>query len=233
LLQNKLNKFYFLHIPKTGGRFINMNIINPLRPLLEHKGVEVYPMGDNIYQPNHHNWNINFIDDNTYIMTIFRDPAKRTVSQFIETEGGSPDFQDKYNVDYFINWVKNTKYSKDPQSKCLLVEKPLEQVEESDYDFIINEDKLLKRIKRINLFLKHQQMNALFCHKIQSKIIDDFNIVTEKSLYPINHQLFIEKISNNLSMKMFNQLNKDQIDFLYNNSPIDSEVYFNLSEIMI
>ena len=41
--QNKLNKFYFLHIPKTGGRFINMNIINPLRPLLENKGIEVYP----------------------------------------------------------------------------------------------------------------------------------------------------------------------------------------------
>ena len=163
---------------------------------------------------------------------LFRS-AKRTVSQFIETEGGSPDFQDKYNVDYFINWVKNTKYSKDPQSKCLLVEKPLEQVEESDYDFIINEDKLLKRIKRINLFLKHQQMNALFCHKIQSKIINDLNIITEKKLYPINNQLFTEKISNDLSIKMFNQLNKDQIDFLYNNSPIDSEVYFNLSEIMI
>jgi hypothetical protein len=210
-----------------------MNIINPLRPLLENKGIEVYPMGDNIYQPNHHNWNTNFIDNNTYVMTIFRDPAKRTVSQFIETESGSPDFEDKYNVDYFINWVKNTKYSKDPQSKCLLVEKPLEQIEESDYDFIINEDKLLKRIKKINLFLKHQKMNALFCHKVQSKIINDLNINIEKKLYPVNNELFTEKISNDLSVKMFNQLNKDQIDFLYENSSIDSEVYFNLPEIMI
>ena len=94
-------------------------------------------------------------------------------------------------------------------------------------DFKIDKNKLLKKIKRINLFLKHQKMNALFCHKIQSKIINDLNIITEKKLYPINNQLFTEKISNDLSIKMFNQLNKDQIDFLYKNSSIDSEIYFN------
>ena len=222
------NKFYFLHIPKTGGRFINMNIINPLRPLLEHKGIEVYPMGDDVYQPNHHNWNTNFIDDNTYIMTIFRDPAKRTVSQFVETEGGSPDFKDKYNVDYFINWVKNTKYSKDFQSKCMFVNIPLEKTEEYDYDFKIDKNKLLEKINRINLFLKHKTMTLSFCHNIQSKIINDLNIVTEKKLYPVNNKLFTEKISNDLSMQMFNKLNKNQIDFLYENSSIDSDIYFNL-----
>ena len=210
-----------------------MNIINPIRSTLQLNEIEVYPMGDNMYKPNHHNWNINFIDDNTYIMTIFRDPAKRTVSQFIETEGGSPDFQDKYNVDYFINWVKNTKYSKDFQSKCMFVEIPLEKTEEYDYDFKIDKNKLLKKIKRINLFLKHQKMNALFCHKIQSKIINDLNIITEKKLYPINNQLFTEKISNDLSTKMFNKLNKNQINFLYENSAVDSEIYFNLPETMI
>ena len=96
-----------------------------------------------------------------------------------------------------------------------------------------NKNDLNLKLKRINLILKHKNMNELFCHKVQSKIINDFNIITEKNLYPINSQLFTEKISNGLSKKMFNQLNKDQIDFLYNNSPIDSEVYFNLSEIMI
>ena len=97
-----------------------------------------------------------------------------------------------------------------------------------DYNFQINKNVLNLKLKKINLILKHQNMNELFCYKVQSKIINDFNIITEKNLYPINNQLFTEKISNNLSTQMFNQLNKDQIDFLYENSSIDSDIYFNL-----
>ena len=95
------------------------------------------------------------------------------------------------------------------------------------------ENKLLEKINRINLFLKHKTMTLSFCHNIQSKIINDLNIVTEKKLYPINNKLFTEKISNSLSKQMFNKLNKDQIDFLYENSSIDSDIYFNLPETMI
>ena len=32
---------------------------------------------------------------------------------------------------------------------------------------------------------------------------------------------------------MFNKLNKNQINFLYENSAVDSEIYFNLPETMI
>ena len=223
------NKFYFLHIPKTGGRFINMNIINPLRPLLESKGIKVYPMGEDIYKPNHDNWNTNFIDDNTYIMTIFRDPAKRTVSQFIEQEGGSPDFEEKNNVEYFLNWVKNNVDTINTQSKSLFINKSIYKTNNHDYNFQINKNDLNLKLKRINLILKHQHMNELFCHKIQSKIINDLNINTEKKLYPTINNLFINGISNILSKEMFNKLNKNQINFLYNNSSIDSEIYFNLS----
>ena len=221
--QNKLNKFYFLHIPKTGGRFINMNIINPLRPLLENKGIEVYPMGDNIYQPNHHNWNTNFIDDNTYIMTIFRDPAKRTVSHFIENERGAPDFEEKNNVEYFLNWVKENEYTRNFQSKSLIVE---EEVNTANFKFDIDINLLKNRISKINLFLKYSPANLSFCHQIQSKIIKDFNINTEKFLYPINNQLVIDGFVNMNSKKMFSKLDKDKIDFLYKNSSIDSEIYF-------
>ena len=91
------------------------------------------------------------------------------------------------------------------------------------------ENKLLEKINRINLFLKHKTMTLSFCHNIQSKIINDLNINTEKKLYPTINNLFINGISNILSKEMFNKLNKNQINFLYNNSSIDSEIYFNLS----
>ena len=119
------------------------------------------------------------------------------------------------------------------ECKSLIINTYIYEANNNDYNFKINKNNLNLKLKRINLILKHKNMNELFCHKVQSKIINDFNIITEKNLYPINNQLFTEKISNNLSMQMFNKLNKDQIDFLYENSSIDSDIYFNLSETMI
>ena len=141
----------------------------------------------------------------------------------------SEDFKEKNNVEYFLNWVKENIDTVNTQSKSLFIQKSIYEATNNDYDFQINKNDLNLKLKRINLFLKHQKMNELFCHKVQSKIINDLNINIEKKLYPVNNELFTEKISNDLSVKMFNQLNKDQIDFLYENSFIDSKIYFNLS----
>ena len=50
---------------------------------------------------------------------------------------------------------------------------------------------------------------------------------TDKIIIPI---LFNAMLFRNI---IANKLNKNQIDFLYNNSSIDSEVYFNMSQTMI
>lgn len=201
-----------------------MNIIEPIRNYLEENNIEVYPMGDNILQPNHDNWNTNFIDENTYIMTIFRDPAKRTVSQFIETEGGSPDFKEKNNVDYFLKWVKETVFTIDPQCKCLLVEKSIYDAQESDYNFVIDKNKLKQKLDRINLFLKHQKMNYKYCENIQKKITKDLGL----NVYKKSGNIYNVGFSNINSQILYNKLNIKQIDYLYQNSAIDSEIYFSI-----
>jgi hypothetical protein len=200
-----------------------MNIIEPMRQYLENNNIEVYPMGNDMYKPNHDNWNINFINNNTYIMTVFRDPAKRTVSQFIETEGGSPDFKEKNNVNYFLKWVKETVFTIDPQCKCLLVEKSVYDVEESDYDFVIDKNKLKQRLNRINLFLKHQKMDYKYCEDIQEKITKGLGIDNYKN----SGNVYNVGFSSINSQSLYNQLNIKQIDYLYENSSIDSEIYFS------
>ena len=215
------NKFYFLHIPKTGGRFINMNIIEPMRSYLEENNIKVSSMGEDIYKPNHDNWNTSFIDDNTYIITIFRDPAKRTVSHFISNEYGASDFDKKYNVDYFLNWVKENEYTRNFQSKSIIVEK---SVNEADFNFEIEKDQLNKRLNRINLILKHKKMNYSYCSEIQEKITKDLKV----DVYKNPGNVYDVGFSSTYSNLLYNQLNVKQIDYLYANSDVDSNIYFSL-----
>lgn len=221
MIHQKYNKFYFLHIPKTGGRFINMNIIEPMRNYLEKNNIEVYPMGDNILKPNHDNWNTNFIDDNTYILTIFRDPAKRTVSHFIENEKGASDFNKKNNVKTLFEWIKENEFTKNFQSKSLIVNK---SVNEADFNFEIKKEQLDEKLKKINLILKHKKMDYKYCSDIQTKITNELNIGNYKNPGSVYNVGFSSKESQTL----YNQLNVKQIDYIYANSEIDSNIYFSL-----
>ena len=196
-----------------------MNIIEPIRNYLEENNIEVYPMGDDILKPNHDNWNTNFIDDNTYILTMFRDPAKRTVSHFIENEKGAPDFNEKNNVKSLLEWVKENEFTKNFQSKSLIVNKA---VNEADFNFEIKKEQLDKRLKRIDLILKHKKMDYNYCSDIQAKITNGLNIGNYKNPRSIYNVGF----SNKESQILYNQLNVKQIDCLYANSSIDSEIYF-------
>jgi hypothetical protein len=196
-----------------------MNVIEPIRSHLEKNNIEVYPMGNNIYKPNHDNWNTSFIDDNTYILTMFRDPAKRTVSHFIENEKGAPDFNKKNNVKFFLEWVKENEYTRNFQSKSIIVDKP---VNEADFNFEIKKEQLNEKLKRINLILKHKKMNYKYCLDIQEKITKDLKIDIYKNL----GNFYNNKFSNKESQILYNQLNVKQIDYLYENSFKDSEIYF-------
>jgi hypothetical protein len=198
-----------------------MNIIEPIRNYLEKNNIEIYPMGDDILKPNHDNWNTNFIDDNTYILTMFRDPAKRTVSHFIENEKGAPDFNEKNNVKFLLEWVKENEFTKNFQSKSLIVNKA---VNEANFNFEIKKEQLDKRLKRIDLILKHKKMDYNYCSDIQAKITNGLNIGNYKNPRSIYNVGF----SSTESQTLYNQLNVKQIDYLYENSATDSEIYFSL-----
>ena len=83
-------KFYHLHTPWTGGRWLLQNVIYPLLPEIKSAGIEVfndYPI-DN---PKAHGcWNPE-IDDDTYVISTFRDPVYHLPSLFFHMKAAYPD----------------------------------------------------------------------------------------------------------------------------------------------
>ena len=71
------NKFYFLHIPKTGGRFFTKYIVNQIEDALKQNNIDIIKPPDNALK--HGGWHKD-IDDNTYIVSVFRDPVEFFIS---------------------------------------------------------------------------------------------------------------------------------------------------------
>jgi len=70
------NKINYVHIPKTAGWYIRHELLDFVLDPLEEKGVSFLEVKDHY----HTGWNL--VDDQTYVITSFRDPVKRLVSHF-------------------------------------------------------------------------------------------------------------------------------------------------------
>lgn len=84
----KYNRFFNIHIPKTGGTFFRENMLKPLEYEMHKNNIETNPFsgggdGDTSEtMPFHLCWYEPFITDKTYIYTSLRDPASRIVSHY-------------------------------------------------------------------------------------------------------------------------------------------------------
>ena len=79
----KYKRLYFLHIHKTGGTFFNSAIIEPeINNLLKH-GINIQPLRAQSLT-SHWAWHEDLVQDDSYIVTIFRDPVERLVSNFCD-----------------------------------------------------------------------------------------------------------------------------------------------------
>ncbi len=84
----KYNRFFNIHIPKTGGTYFRENILVPLTDEMNAIGIKTNPGGnggENLIPstpPFHWCWYKPFINDNTYVYTALRDPAKRIISHY-------------------------------------------------------------------------------------------------------------------------------------------------------
>lgn len=189
------NKFYQLHIPKTGGLFLNSFFSKNLKPTLEECNIETLI-------DLHHGWKP--VSDNTYIFTSFRDPVKRVVSHFCwllltryavfgpKTLNNrhqyyfSVNIRDIFNptVSEFMKWLdinnnilsnfqlKNMFYDKEDfiKYKYFEVLSPY-----SLNNFSISE--ALSNFSKIDVVIKTEQVNMnTMMHITLNKILKDFNI---------------------------------------------------------
>lgn len=235
----KYNKVYFLHIPKTGGRFFTKYIINQIEPILKENGIDVLQLPEKVRK--HGGWHQG-IDDNTYIISVFRDPVEFFVSAVAHMVADQEKMVDKANdfvvidnhkvidisKEFLFDRLDQIKYLKDFQSQnfilCPQESFILNQARQYyDENFVFDKDLIYKRIARVNLMIRHKDLKFM-----------DYNILIEKMSKDLEINIPIdissadrEEYKNNSSDALFNKLDKDDIQKVYDNFLFDKEIYEN------
>lgn len=219
------NKFYFLHVPKTGGRFLINNFIFK------------FPESIKIIEGEHrHNGWIKDIDDETYIFSIIREPIKAICSLYchiVATKSNILVEDSTYNSkikkmhldkNAFISWITKAKKYHNMQSKNFLISS---SVIDSVYWYANFKDLdtplLEKRLKRVNFLTTHDML------------LNNLNFVTDKICKDLNiNNIIVQNdkntYSNEASKTLYNSLNsfeKNEISIFFE---MDYKIYNRLKE---
>lgn len=230
------NSFYFLHIPKTAGRFFTHNIVVPLQePLLKNN---IHTFYDRDTYVAHQHWG-DFIDKNTYVTSLMRDPIKYAVSSYahytmldVGAQRTEPLGLEQYNKnDMFRWWEYHLDFLSNMQCKNFLINDPGTDENGKKYGYgnspimkncIVTKEIILTRLEDVSLLIKSEDLHLSNISKIHNKILNDFNINNVE----IKHK--IQKASNYWnpdSTRIYNSLNKKDKERILSYSPIDAEIY--------
>lgn len=230
------NSFYFLHIPKTAGRFFTHNVVVPLREPLINNGIHSFYDRENYVA--HQHWG-NFITKDTYVTSIIRDPIKHAVSSychFTMLDAGAqrtvPLALDEFNkIDMFKWWEYHLDFISNQQCKNFLIEDPGIRKDGTKIGYgnsqvmkncTVTKEIILKKFEDVSLLIKSENLSLQNVNKIHNKILNDFGITDFK----INHK--IQKASNYWnpdSTRIYNSLDKKDKERILSYSPVDSEIY--------
>lgn len=227
------NSFYFLHTPKTAGRFFTHNVVVPLDPILLKNNIHNFYNRDTYIA--HQHW-ANFITDNTYIVNLFRDPIAHTVSTYSHFSMLSHDAQrdvpvgdSKYNKHSMFDWLeKNHDSFSNMQSKSLLISE-LGGNATTYFDSpnmkncIPIKSIVIDKINKISLFLNSEDLLFKNIKNIHNKILDDFLIPR------VNIKHSFQKHSNYWnpdSTRIFNSLNDVDKNKILEWANIDAEIFY-------
>lgn len=237
----KYNKVYFLHIPKTGGRFLTKYILRPMEETLAKHGIEYLRMPEDMRQ--HGGWPF-FIDDETYVISVFREPVEFFVSVVCHAAAGRADLIDKENW-HIINgknlyvdkkelfdklstlpYMKdfqshNFALSPDPAAKSVIQEAQSIYNEQKEYDT----DLIYERINRTNLFIRTDELQSIDYELLVKKISKDLGVELNIDLSQINKTYF----KNDASERLFDSLDQNEKDLILKNFKLDKEIYENNS----
>jgi hypothetical protein len=210
------DSFYHLHTPKTGGHYLKSKITDMVCPSLEDKNIP--------FVIDHGGWT--HVTDNAFVLSSWRDPAKRTVSHFCHyIKYGVINAES--TVAELMSWIdSNRAYLTDYQARSLFYIK-------NDPEFFYLNDPtftelrieyapLHEKLKRIDVLLKDTQLIKPICNEVVKLIFNSFDI-----LEPISKPITEFHNVNDMSEHLYNKLYKSELTALYELNRIDSDIYFN------
>jgi hypothetical protein len=232
-IMNKLfDSFYFLHVPKTAGRFFTHNIVVPLDKILKEHGIENFY--DRETYVAHRFW-ADFITDKTYVTSLFRDPIKHAVSfysHYAMLDRGAqrtmPVGAMQFNKNTMMDWFENNSHRiGNMQSKNFL----LSDLGGKEYGFMnsekvinceISKEIMIERLQDVSLLIKSEQLHHQNIQNVFDKILQDLKIPQHQ----IKHN--IQKASNYWnpdSTRIYKSLDNTDRNRILEWNNVDAEVY--------
>jgi hypothetical protein len=221
--------FYFLHIPKTAGRFFTHNVVVPLESILIDNNVHSFYNRDTYIA--HQFWSKE-ITNNTYVTSLIRNPVKHFVSVYShyamlnnQAQRAVPVGLEEYNKNTMFDWMDTYyEYVSNIQSKNFLITDPGESFIYSDAtkDCKVSNEIIFNRLKEVSLLIRSEDLKTNNIPKIHNKILTDLGIEYKK----IDHKL--QRASNYWnpdSTRIYNSLTNTDITKILDFNSIDSEVY--------
>lgn len=238
---SKYNKVYFLHIPKTGGRFLTKYILRPMENILKDNGIELIKSPEDMRQ--HAGWP-SWIDDQTYIITVFREPCEFFVSSVCHAEAGKKGFIDETQwhiikesgkdfrvnkqelYDTLLRWEyikdfqsQNFILSPNPEIKSILHESKIKH----DNNIVLNTKEVYDKVKRVNLMIRTKDLKSMDYSLLINKISKDLGIEINLDFPQTNKEYF----KNNASEFLFDMLTQEDKDHINKSFMLDKEIYEN------
>lgn len=236
---SEYNKVYFLHIPKTGGRFLTKYILRPMEKGLQDNKIELVQVQENVMQ--HGGWS-SIIDDQTYIISVFREPAEFFVSAVCHMVASQKGLIDEVNWHilkdndqmlsvskdnlyealskwYYINNFQSQNFILQPTEKSIIQQSTIDR----QRDPIIDKSLVYKRVNRTNLMIRHKDLKEMDYSLLVKKISTDLGVDIVIDLSNINKQHF----KNHASETLFNSLTQEDKDTINSKFELDNEIYNN------
>lgn len=236
----KYDKLYFLHIPKTGGRFFTKYIIRPIEKTLEQNGIKLVQLPPNVNK--HGGWHKD-IDDRTYVVSVIRDPVEFFVSlvaHIASDQNGLIDHENDQIVknnstildidkQFLFDKMEELKYLNNFQSQNFILTPEdnnfvtYSRKMYNNFGLNIDTQLLYERVKRTNLLIRHTDLKSMDYSILVDKISDDLGIKLNINTSIINKEIY----KNNNSEFLLNKLNSEDIEKIYKNFMLDKEIYEN------
>ena len=240
--ERMFDSFYYIHVPKTGGRHLKYNVTNRLKATFKEKGI-AFPNSefDTPTTSSHAPWSNLNITDNTYLISVFREPSERLVSLFCHLKLKKHMHLDvpTAKIELF-QWLDSNKdYLNDVQSKMVLFDDTKEgnHVSIENFDpssdiaapgifkanYIDDKELLDSRLKRFNILMRMNDLRTdANVQHIREKILTDFDFPQNLISTPIRTN---PSHSNKFSHELFDSLSVSEKQYLIDYNPMDTEVW--------
>lgn len=234
----KFNSFYYLHIPKTGGRWLSSKLDNLLETFdyykiktindkREYDSILGQERSDDDLEGyyEHTGWHPE-INENTFILATFRDPVKQLCSLWTNSNE-ERIYANGLKKQLFLEDIQNESFYLNNQSLSLSNSGKLKNfgmgLENLDLDLLI------KKIDRINQIILIQDKEIDYSKEIDI-LLESMEIDLEVKIDRWRNNTATYKNKNPMSRSLFNSLSDEEKQYIAELQNLDTALYNRIIE---